>query len=78
MMVKTPMMMPRSVRKVLSLFDERDPIAIDADSFMLTLAIVVSFILHYLIRKRKELGFGVASAISQNLCRKECRFFPAA
>jgi len=52
-MVKTPMMMPRSVRNVLSLFVQREPMAMETDSRMLTLAIVLNCILHYMVRNRK-------------------------
>lgn len=53
MMVRTPMMMPNNVRNVLNLFDQRDPMAMDTDSEKLTLAIVLSNILLYMIRYRE-------------------------
>lgn len=51
--VRTPMMMPNSVRNVLNLFDQRELMAIETDSLRLILAIFRINILHYMIRNRK-------------------------
>jgi hypothetical protein len=46
MMVRTPMMMPRSVRKVLSLLTRREAMAIEKDSLICSLAIVFSVLFY--------------------------------
>jgi hypothetical protein len=56
-MVKTPMMMPSSVRNVLNLLVQREPMAIETDSPILTLAIVFIYILQYMIRMREAKVF---------------------
>ena len=45
------MMIPKRVSNVLSLFDQREFMAIETDSPTLILAMVLFYILHYLIRK---------------------------
>jgi hypothetical protein len=57
-MVKTPMMMPSSVRNVLNLLVQREDIAIATDSPTLILAIIFLYILQYMIRKKEVKGFG--------------------
>ncbi len=47
------MMMPNKVRNVLSLFDQRELMAIETDSLKFILAIFGINILHYMIRKDK-------------------------
>ncbi len=47
------MIMPNNVRNVLSLFDQRELMAIETDSLRLILAIFRINILHYMIRKRE-------------------------
>jgi hypothetical protein len=56
--VKTPMMMPSSVRNVLNLLVQREDIAIETDSPISILAIVFIRILQYMIRMREVKGFG--------------------
>jgi hypothetical protein len=45
-MVRTPMMMPRSVKKVLSLLARREIMAIEKDSLICSLAIVFSVLFY--------------------------------
>ena len=56
--VRTPMMMPNNVRNVLNLFDQRELMAIETDSFRFILAIFGINILHYMIRNRKAKVYG--------------------
>ena len=48
--VNTPMMIPNSVKNDRSLFDQREPRAMEIDSLILTPAVFISLILLYSIR----------------------------
>lgn len=67
--VKTPMIIPSSVRKVLNLFDHREPMAMETDSLILTLAIDLLNILYYMIRKREAKVFRIHRPLT-TLCQE--------
>jgi hypothetical protein len=70
-------MMPNNVRNVLNLFDQRELMAIETDSFRFILAIFGINILHYMIRKDKAkvhwlLGLGLVwFPLDNSLLRKQ-------